>query len=232
MPEVAGVWRAGMETDEMVARFAGLNNIGLVDAAAQFENVDAQDPRLLFEAVGNSMAEEAVKANPETPMSYSNEVLFKRWCQSHSVVGHKGDTWSTGWSDLSGQPLFRYLVTILRIRDKRALAKFYRAWDLAEAQLDRTNRSPRWFGTYCDHPRAFASQEHPRILAGINMAPYSVWDWDELEAFSSFLRDAGLGVRIGMTEDQWYNGGTTPIVIWNPALVDVPVVGNLGGEAV
>jgi hypothetical protein len=219
--------RDGMSTDEMVARLASLNGIDTEDSAAQFEDVDATYPQLRAATIGEAMFSASHGSN-ENPMGFHNQVFLADWLESHDLLRHSGYTYRSAWSATFGDAqLFRYLATMLRLRKNRDLLELATRMRLVEASLTNAVRHSPRFDSLTDHVRAFADPAHPTTLAGIAMTPYLAWDWELLEAFTAFLRDAGLEVRIGLSEDQWYNGSTTPIVIWNPAMVEVSRVETL-----
>lgn len=224
--------RDGQSTEEVVARFARLNEIERLDAAAQFADANATKPVLRTNVIGEVMSREARQAN-RYPMVHHEDVFLQGWREDHQLAAHSGTTWTVSWaSEYSHTRLFPYLVTMLRVRDHVSRAELYRQYLLAEKAVGRWADDNSRFEDYFDHVHAFSSPSRPRILAGISMTPYLAWDWESLEGFTGFLRGIGLAVRIGLAEDQWYNGSTTPVVIWNPELVDVPRVDAARAAAV
>lgn len=66
-----------------------------------------------------------------------------------------------------------------------------------------------------DHLRCLAQPRAPRYV-GFTVAPYLSTDPEQLVDTADFLRELGLGVRIGRGADAWYSPATLPVVIWNP----------------
>jgi hypothetical protein len=91
----------------------------------------------------------------------------------------------------------------------------------AQVAIDRVVLQER-YDDLIDHVRPWSNRNgRPRMLAGFSTAPYLDWDNPKTVRFPVFVRSLGLEARVGLAQDQWYNGGTVPITVWNPALVDL-----------
>ncbi|WP_295780068.1 hypothetical protein, partial [uncultured Microbacterium sp.] len=74
--------------------------------------------------------------------------------------------------------------------------------------------------------RGFAHPSEPRVQAGVHLGPARPWRWGEVERIAALLHRHGLRARFGLSEDQWSPLASVPVVVWNPALADVPVTGT------
>lgn len=187
---------------DAIARFAQLNQISLDLATAEFE-ADATTPRQV--RLGRLLAAES--GERRVPAAHFED-KFSAW------MAERGLAENTGWPYIShvSSRMAPALIKLTGTKDR-----------IAQLDIDRVVLRER-YDDLIDHVRPWSNRNRDgrsRALAGFSTAPYLNWDNTKTVSFTAYVRSLGLEVRVGLAEDQWYNGGTVPITVWNPTLVDL-----------
>jgi hypothetical protein len=183
-----------------IARFAALNRLSIDAATREFEN-DALTLRQVV--LGRELAVES--SEHRVPVLHF-ENTFAIWMSRHAL----GE--NTGW------PYVAHITS----RMAPALIKLTGILDRStHAAIDAQVLAER-YDELIDHVRPWSSRHgSPRVLAGFSTAPYLSWDNPKITRFVAYVRSLGLDARVGLAQDQWYNGATVPITVWNPLRVDL-----------
>ena len=212
--------RSGMGTAEMLERFARLNALEVSEVSGHIDDAAMSEPSLRAHAIARRLAAEAGRD------AVRDDTFFSRWTDAHGLVPHPGVTWSRVRSPAPQSRLALTLAAASRVRTRAALMRLDADVRRVGAALSADGDATSVLEALSRGARGFAHPSEPRVQAGVHLGPARPWRWGEVERIAALLHRHGLRARFGLSEDQWSPLASVPVVVWNPALADVPVTGT------